>query len=151
MEEIVNQGKSKSIGISNFNIEQIKEILGMCKIRPVCNQFEVNPLLQNNELVDYCQSENIAVVAYAPLGAPDRGWSQQGDPIPLEDPVILDMAKRYNKTPAQIILRWIVQRNLIVIPKSVTPSRIAENSQVNNVDNLKNHIVQRYFKYILFL
>lgn len=102
----------------------------MCKVRPVVNQFEVNPLLQNRELVDYCLSEQIAVVGYAPLGANDRGWAVNGDPIPLENPVILDMAKKYNKSPAQVILRWLYQRNIIVIPKSVTPARIAQNIQV---------------------
>jgi len=73
------QGKAKSIGLSNFNIKQIKVILGMCKIRPVVNQFEVHPLLQNRELIDFCQSENIVVTAYAPLGAPDRSWSVLGN------------------------------------------------------------------------
>ena len=78
MELIVEQGKAKSIGLSNFNIAQVKEILGMCKVRPVVNQFEVNPLCQNTELVEYCQSEKIAVTGYAPLGAADRGWAESG-------------------------------------------------------------------------
>lgn len=130
MEELVELGKVKSIGVSNFNIEQVTEVLKICKIRPVCNQFEVNPLWQNEELVNFCQSEGIAVVAYAPLGAPDRGWLKPEDPLPLQNPVILEMAKRHNKSPAQVILRWLVQKNIIVIPKSVTPSRIEENSRV---------------------
>lgn len=130
LELLHSQGKAKSIGLSNFNIEQVKVILGMCKVRPVCNQFEVNPLLQNKELVDYCLSENIAVVGFAPLGAADRSWAVTGDPMPLENPVILDMAKKYNKTPAQVILRWLYQRNIIVIPKSVTPARIVQNIQI---------------------
>lgn len=130
MELIVEQGKAKSIGLSNFNIAQVKEILSMCKVRPVVNQFEVNPLCQNTELVEYCQSEKIAVTGYAPLGAADRGWAESGDPMPLENPVILDMAKKHNKTPAQIILRWLIQRDIIVIPKSVTPARIAQNADL---------------------
>jgi aldehyde reductase len=127
MEDLVAKGKTKMIGVSNFNIQQLKDILGMCKIKPVCNQFEVNPLWQNIELVDFCKSQDVAVVAYAPLGAPDRGWSKAGDPVPLENPRILQLAKTYNKTPAQIILKWLLQRDLVVIPKSVTPSRIQEN------------------------
>lgn len=133
MEEQVEKGKTKSIGVSNFNIEQLKDVLNSCKIRPVCNQFEVNPLFQNKELVKYCQQENVAVVAYAPLGAPDRGWSKDGDPIPLEDPKIKDLAKKHNKSPAQIILRWLIQRDIIVIPKSVTPSRIEDNGRVSSI------------------
>jgi len=130
MEDLVATGKTRFIGLSNFNISQIKDILQIAKIRPVCNQFEVNPLLQNNELVEFCQQNNIIVVAYAPLGAPDRGWSKSGDPIPLENPKLLELAKKHNKTPAQVILRWLHQRNIVVIPKSVTPSRLAQNIQI---------------------
>ena len=68
MEELVDEGKAKNIGVSNFNIAQLKDIINIARIRPVCNQFEVHPLLQNHELVDFCQSNNIVVTAYAPLG-----------------------------------------------------------------------------------
>lgn len=67
MEDLVDQGKVKSIGLSNFNIEQTKEILSICRIRPVCNQVEVNPYFQNEELAEFTQKENIMIVAYAPL------------------------------------------------------------------------------------
>lgn len=134
MEELVKTGKVKSIGISNFTIEQTKEILSMCKIRPVCNQVEVNPYFQNSELTEFSQKENIAIVAYAPLRSttytPTQKWEKPENLVPQENPDILNMAKKYNKTPAQIILRWLLQRNIIVIPKSVTPSRIAQNAQV---------------------
>lgn len=130
MELAVTQGKVKSIGLSNFNVDQVKEVLSKCKIRPVINQFEINPLLQNNELVDYCQSENVAVTGFAPLGAADRAWAESGDPLPLENPVILELAKKHNKSPAQVILKWLLQRNIIIIPKSSTPSRIVENAQL---------------------
>ena len=130
LEELVEQGKTKSIGLSNFNSQQIKDILSVCKIRPVCNQFEVNPYLQNDELVDFCQKENIVVVGYAPLGAPDRAWLNEKDPRPLQHSFVVDLANKYNKSPAQVILRWLNQRNIVVIPKSVTPSRIQENIKV---------------------
>lgn len=71
---MVKLGKTKSIGVSNFNIQQLEDVLANCEIKPVCNQFEVNPLFQNNELVDFCQKHDIVVVGYAPLGAPDRAW-----------------------------------------------------------------------------
>lgn len=74
MEEMVKSGKTKSIGVSNFNIEQLQDILNNCDIKPVCNQVEVNPLFQNKELVKFCQQNDIVIVAYAPLGAPDRSW-----------------------------------------------------------------------------
>lgn len=78
MEDLVRQGKCKSIGISNFSIEQTKEILAMCKIRPVCNQVEVNPYFQNRELVEFCHSQNIRIVAYGSLRSttytPQQNW-----------------------------------------------------------------------------
>lgn len=130
LEELVDQGKVKSIGVSNFNPEQLQDILNMCKYKPVCNQFEVHPLLQANEWVDFCQKNDVAVVAYAPFGAPDRFWGQPGDPVLLEQPQLLELAKKHSKSPAQIILRWLHQRDIIVIPKSVTPSRIQENANI---------------------
>ena len=133
MEEQVKNGKTKSIGVSNFNIEQLQNVLNNCEIKPVCNQFEVNPLFQNNELVEFCQKNNIVVVGYAPLGAPDRAWLKSEDPIPLQHPLVLDLAKKHNKSPAQVILKWLLQRNIVVIPKSVNPKRLAENIQVNNL------------------
>jgi len=134
MEELVSQGRAKSIGVSNFNIEQLKELLAVAKIKPVCNQFEINPLFQNSELVDYCLSENIIPVAYAPLGAPDRSWLKSTDPVPLEHPSILRLAAKYNKTPAQIILKWLLSRNIVVIPKSVNAGRIAQNIDLFNFE-----------------
>jgi diketogulonate reductase-like aldo/keto reductase len=74
MENFVDEGKVKSIGLSNFNISQIKEVLEKCRIKPVVNQVEVHPYFQNTELVDFCQTNDIIVTAYAPLGAPDRSW-----------------------------------------------------------------------------
>jgi diketogulonate reductase-like aldo/keto reductase len=130
MEELVRQGKVKSIGVSNFNIEQLTDVLANCKVKPVTNQFEVHPYCQNTELIEFCQKNGVIVTNYAPLGAPDRGWLQKDDPIVLEDPVILNLAKKYNKTPGQICLRWAIQRDLVTIPKSVTPSRIQENIEV---------------------
>ena len=130
MEDLVLKGKVKSIGLSNFNPDQVKEVLSVCKIRPVCNQFEVNPFLPNNEWVDYCQKENIAVVAFAPFGGPDREWLKKDDPVVLESPFILSLAKKYKRSAGQVILRWLTQRGIVVIPKSVTPSRIEENAKV---------------------
>jgi diketogulonate reductase-like aldo/keto reductase len=141
MEELVESGKVKSIGLSNFNIDQTKEILSMCKIKPVCNQIEVNPYFRNEELTNFCQSENIAIVAYAPLRSatykPGTSWLSSDVLPPQENLEIVSIAKKYNKTPAQVILRWLIQRNIVAIPKSVTPSRIAQNTEV-------------FFKYLQF-
>ena len=74
MENLVKKGLVKSIGVSNFNIKQLQEVLDNCEIKPVCNQFEIHPLLHNDELVNFCHKNDVAVVAYAPFGAPDRSW-----------------------------------------------------------------------------
>jgi diketogulonate reductase-like aldo/keto reductase len=130
MEELVAAGKTRSIGVSNFNISQLQDVLDHCKIKPVCNQFEIHPIFPNTELVNFCQQNGVIPVAYAPLGANDRSWAQKNDPVLLEQPVVLELAKKHNKTPAQVVLKWNIQRGNIVIPKSVTPKRIEENAQV---------------------
>lgn len=147
MEDMVAKGKTKSIGLSNFNVQQIKDVLAVCKIRPVCNQFEVNPNLHNNEWVDFCQKENIAVVAYAPLGSPECPYATSGRAVPLKSPLLANLAKKYNKSPAQLILRWLIQRDIVVIPKSANPVRLRENFEVKSRKNSPNHLTI-YYKYL---
>ena len=131
MEELCKEGNVKSIGISNFNIEQVDDILNNCEIKPVVNQFEVNIYNQNRDLINHCHNKGIVVTAYAPLGANDRGWMKPEDPIVLENEIILRLSKKYNRTPAQICINWIIKQGLVVLVKSVTPSRLQENLNVS--------------------
>lgn len=130
MEELVKEGKVKSIGVSNFNMKQLEEILKMCEIRPAVNQIEIHPYHQNRRLVEFCCENEIAVEAYAPIGAGrvQDIWTKSCGV--LDDPVLTQIAKKYKKTVAQVCLRWGLQRGFVVIPKSVTPSRILENSLI---------------------
>lgn len=120
LENICQSKKAKSIGLSNFEIKHLKDIFAHCNIAPVVNQIERHPNLLRNELVDFCKKHNIVLEAWSPIG---RGKLFNND-------VILDIAKKYNKTPAQIILRWNIESNIAVIPKSVNKDRIEENINV---------------------
>jgi len=130
MEKLLEKGLVKSIGLSNFNSEQIQEVLDKGKVKPVTNQVESHPYLNQSKLKAFCDKKDIFLTAYSPLGSPDRPWATPDEPKLLEDSKLTELAKKYEKSPAQIVLRWQVQRKVITIPKSVTPSRIEENAAI---------------------
>ncbi|CAH1991521.1 unnamed protein product [Acanthoscelides obtectus] len=130
MEQVQKKGLTKSIGVSNFNKRQLERLLANCTVPPVTNQIEVHPYLNQKKLIEFCKSKNITITAYSPLGSPDRPWAKPGDPQLLEDPKIKTIAERYGKTPAQVILKYQVQRGCITIPKSVNKKRIQENFEI---------------------
>jgi len=125
--ELQKEGLIKNIGVSNFNEYQISRIIKETNVVPSVHQIEIHPYLINKNMVDFCQSNKIAVTAYSPLGSPDRPWAAKDEPVLLDDPKIKEIAARLGKSPAQVVLRYQIQRNVIVIPKSVTASRIESN------------------------
>lgn len=119
MEKAYKAGKVKAIGLSNFNQEQIQEILNICEIKPAVLQTEVHPYSQEKELKDFLAKEDIIIQAWYPLG--------HGDKALLEEPLFSKLGKKYGKTNAQIILRWHIQDGNIVIPGSKNPDHIKDN------------------------
>lgn len=130
MEECKKAGLAKNIGISNFNKDQTTRVLNSCTIKPANNQIEVSPYMSNEKLRKFCQDNGILVTAYAPLGAPAVPWRNPDEPNPLQDPVLLDIAKSSGKSVAQVILRWHFQNGVVSVPKSVTPQRQKENIEI---------------------
>ncbi|XP_076114520.1 aldo-keto reductase family 1 member B1-like isoform X1 [Mytilus galloprovincialis] len=130
MEELVDAGMAENIGLSNFNKTQIERILHSARIKPCNLQVEIHPYFSNRKLVDFCLSKGITVTAYAPLANPDSPLRTGKEPSIFDEPVLKDIAQKKGKTIAQVVLRFILQRNIIVIPKSVTPSRIKDNFDV---------------------
>ncbi|XP_073813981.1 aldo-keto reductase family 1 member B1 [Musca autumnalis] len=124
MEKLVDLGLVKGLGISNFNAEQTERILQNCRIRPVVNQVECHPAFNQNKLIEFSRQKQIVITAYAPLARPKPA---QKWPAFLYDDNAQQLAKRYNRTPAQICLRYLIQLGTVVIPKSVHKERIAEN------------------------
>ena len=119
MEKAYKEGKVKAIGLSNFNIEQIKEILDICEIKPAILQTEIHPYSQEKELKDFLNQEDIVIQAWYPLG--------HGDKALLEEPVFSKLGEKYGKSNAQIILRWHIQSGNVVIPGSKNPEHIKDN------------------------
>lgn len=130
MEKLVALDLVTSIGISNFNSEQIEDVLKRGSIKPVTNQVECQPYHNQAKLLDFCSARGITLTAYSPLGSPDRPWAKEGDLSLMDDPKLKEIAARLGKSVAQVLIRWQTQRGVIVIPKSVTPSRIEENANI---------------------
>ncbi len=121
LEQLYRDGKTKAIGVSNFHIPHLTRILEEGTIVPAVNQIELHPFLSQEAIRAFCQKNGIIVEAWSPL--------MKGRDA-LTDPVITDIAARHGKTPAQVVLRWHLQHDIIAIPKSVTPSRIQENLDI---------------------
>ncbi|XP_067669556.1 aldo-keto reductase family 1 member B1-like [Haliotis asinina] len=132
MEQVVRSGQARSIGVSNFNMEQIDKIYKIAEIIPATNQVECHLYLQQEKLFRFLKERGITLTAYSPFGSPARPayLQEEGAPRVLDDPVAKDLATKYKRSVGQIHLRYLIQRDIIVIPKSTNPGRIQENLKV---------------------
>lgn len=121
MEKLYSDKRVRAIGVSNFKPPHLETLLRTAQVVPAINQIELHPLLQEKEDRAFCASHDIKVEAYSPL--------MRGGEV-LEHPIVSQLAGKYGKTPAQVVLRWHIQSGIIVIPKSVNPQRIRENSAI---------------------
>lgn len=128
LEKIAKSGKVKAIGICNFNIRRLKDLLEKTTVVPAVNQIEAHPYIQQPELKEFCESKGILIQAYSPLGN-----NQQNVPKTVDDPAVQKLAKDNGMDAGQMLYSWAVQRGTIVLPKSVTPSRIKSNLEVKHL------------------
>lgn len=135
MEKCVKSGLIKHIGVSNFSIKKIGELLSECEIKPEVNQIELHPFLQQNNMLEYCNENNIVLTAYSPLGSTDRPaqFKAPDEPSLMENPTIVRIAEENEISPAQVLISWAIQRGTSVIPKSVNPSRLKQNLEAADV------------------
>src|ERR1700683_1111965 len=124
LERLVDEGRCKAIGLSDVSLDQTKEIFEAGRIKPAVVHVEAHPYLPQWELLDYCKKNGIVLQAFAALG-------HSSEPNVLQDPVVTAIAKRVNKTPAQVLLAWAIQRGTALLTTSKTPSRIKENFEVS--------------------
>jgi diketogulonate reductase-like aldo/keto reductase len=124
LEQLVDDGHCKAIGLSDVNLEKLREVVAVARIKPAVVQVESHPYLPEWELLDFCQEHGIVLLAFAALG-------HSMDPKMLDDPVITSIARRVHKTPAQVALAWAVQRGTAFLTTSTRPHRIRENFAIS--------------------
>jgi len=124
MEELVDAGLVRAVGVANFTAPLLLDLFSYARIQPAVNQIELHPYLQQTRLVEFCRRLGMVVTAYSPLARP--GYEEMSARL-VDEKIIRGIASAHGKTPAQVLLRWGMQRNTVVIPKSIHPERIKEN------------------------
>ena len=124
LEKLYKEGKVRAIGVSNFHVHHLKDLMADAEIKPMVNQVEYHPHLTQTELLQFCKAEGIQMEAWSPL--------KQGEL--LTEPTIVEIAEKHKKSPAQVILRWDLQNEVVTIPKSIKEQRIIQNSDIFNFE-----------------
>jgi diketogulonate reductase-like aldo/keto reductase len=128
MEKLLETGKARAIGVSNFNQRRLEDLLSKVTIVPAANQIEAHPYLQQQSLKEFCEARGILIEAYSPLGN-----NLTGEPRTVDDPLVKSLAKDLGMDGGQLLGSWGVQRGTVVLPKSVTPSRIETNHKIQQL------------------
>ena len=132
LEQFYNDGRVKAIGVSNFLIHHLKELFKEAQITPMVNQVEFHPYLVQQELIDFCHANGIQYEAWSPL--------MQGQI--LDEPLLKQLAEKYGKSVAQVVIRWNLQKDVVVIPKSSNKGRIAANAEVFDFELSEDDVKQ---------
>lgn len=129
MEECVEQGLVRQIGVCNFSTKKLGDLLDQASIAPMMNQIELHPYLQQEDMLRFCRERDVLLTAYSPLGSVDRpkGMKKQDEPSLLENPVIVEIGAKHKISTAQVLIGWALQRETVVIPKSVNQERLQQN------------------------
>ncbi|KAJ3703341.1 hypothetical protein LUZ61_007046 [Rhynchospora tenuis] len=130
MEKLYDSGKARAIGVSNFSSKKLEDLLSVARVPPAVNQVECHPVWRQEKLHAVCQSKGVHLTAYSPLGSPGSKFMKNNDI--LERPVVVSVAEKLGKTPAQVVLRWGIQSGHSVIPKSTNEERIKQNLDLFN-------------------
>ena len=155
LEACVAKGMTKHIGVSNYSVKKLKALSSGAKIKPEVNQIELHPLLQQKEMLNYCKTEGINLIAYSPLGSRDRTPEMKAanEPDMFENPMVNKLAIKYDCTPAQFLIAWAINRGTAVIPKSTNPERLklnfeAAKIEINLEDMIQMESLDKHYRYV---
>ncbi|XP_022143954.1 NADPH-dependent aldo-keto reductase, chloroplastic-like [Momordica charantia] len=127
MEALFDSGKARAIGVSNFSTKKLADLLAIARVPPAVNQVECHPSWQQDKLHEFCKSKGVHLTGYSPLGSPGTTWLKSDV---LQNPILKEIAEKLGKSPAQVAIRWGIQKGHSVVPKSTNESRIKENFDV---------------------
>ncbi len=155
MEEAVKLGLTKHIGVSNFSIKKLQDLLNKATIKPEVNQVELHPFLQQNDLLQFAKENHILLTGYSPLGSGDRaaGMKKADEPSLLNNELVAEIAKNRGCTTAQVLIAWQVQRGTAVIPKSTNADRLKQNLESINCvltddEVTKMNALDKHYRYV---
>ncbi|KAM3956226.1 aldo-keto reductase AKR2E4 isoform 1-T5 [Aphomia sociella] len=144
MEDAVQLGLTKSIGLSNFNKEQLQRVIKEGNIKPAALEIEVHLQIAQSELVSYAQSEGLVIMGYSPFGSLVMRFGLNLPGPKIDNPILVKIAQKYGKTTPQVVLRWLVDRKIVPIAKTVNPKRLTENLNIFDFQLEKHEIEQMY-------